>query len=172
MNDDNIFGAALGQLGSIAKKTGEEIIKKPEEMAGDVASEFGLKTDTPSQPGKTEASEEQATKEVVRGLYAPSEKQKDVSQSQKPEDAEFAKQIADKSPEEQQKLMVLRQKLHKEYYEKLVNPPKPQEERPAEKVEKEKKKDLAELQKKEEKKPPPLIQRARERVEKYPGVSG
>lgn len=172
MDDSGILGKALGQLGGIAKKTGEEIVKKPEEMAGDAASEFGLKTDTTPQVSKPASSDEQATREVVKGLYAPSEKQKDVSQSQKPDDSEFTKQIADKSPEEQQKLMALRQKLHKEYYEQLVNPPKQQEERPAEKVEKEKKKELAELQQKEEKKPPALIQRARERVEKYPGASG
>lgn len=172
MDDSGILGKALGQLGSIAKKTGEEIIKKPEEMAGDVASEFGLKTDTAPQTPKSEVSDEQATKEVVKSLYAPSEKKKDDAQTQKPDDTEFAKQIADKSPEEQQKLMALRRKLHQEYYEKLVNPPKPQEERPAEKVEKEKKQEMSELQQKEEKKPPALIQRARERVEKFPGASG
>lgn len=172
MDDGGILGKALGQLGSIAKKTGEEIFKKPEEMAGDVASEFGLKTDSTPQPTKPAPSDEQATREVVKGLYAPSEKKKDDAQSSKPEDAEFAKQIADKSPEEQQKLMSLRRQLHQEYYENLVNPPKQQEERPAEKVEKEKKKEMAELQRKEEKKPPALIQRARERVEKFPGASG
>ncbi len=172
MDDSGILGKALGQLGSIAKKTGKEIIKKPEEMAGDVASEFGLKTDTATQTPEPKSSDEQATKEIVKGLYAPSEKPKDTSQFPKPDDSEFAKQIADKTPEEQQKLMALRQKLHKEYYGKLVNPPKPQEERPAEKAEKEKKQEMAELQRKEEKKPPALIQRARERVEKYPGASG
>ncbi|MDO8620710.1 MAG: hypothetical protein Q7R31_00275 [Candidatus Levybacteria bacterium] len=172
MDDSGILGKALGQLGTIAKKTGEEIIKKPEEMAGDVASEFGLKTDIAPQSPKPTSSDEQATKEVVKSLYAPSEKPKDTSQSPKPDDSEFAKQIANETPEEQQKLITLRQQLHKEYYEKLVNPPKPQEERPAEKVEKEKKQEMAELQKKEEKKPSPLIQRARERVEKFPGASG
>ena len=86
---------------------------------------------------------------------------------------EFRKQIKDKTPEEQKKLMELRQQLHGQYYQNLVNPPKQQEDRPAQKIEREKKEEMQDLQQKEAKKPPPLAtQRARERVEKFPGASG
>lgn len=82
-------------------------------------------------------------------------------------------ELQQKTPEEQKKLADLRQTLHKEYYEKLVNPPKKQEETVAEKVEREKKEDRWELEKKEEKKKPIIsIQRAKQRVERLRGVSG
>ena len=55
--------------------------------------------------------------------------------------------------EDEQKKQALRQRLHSEYYQRLTNPPRVQEERPAEKVEREKKEDRWELQKKETKKP-------------------
>ena len=88
-------------------------------------------------------------------------------------DEEFEKQIAGKTPEEQKKLRELRHQLHAQYYQKLVNPPKQQEERPAEKVEKEKKQEMQELEQKEAKKPAPLaVSMAREKTEKFPGASG
>ena len=100
------------------------------------------------------------TREFVKSLYAPSEKNKTNVQNnpQKPQ-----------GETEEQKIEKLRQELHSKYYQRTFNPPKQQEERPAEKVEKEK---MQDLQQKEKKKPPVLVQRARERVEKYPGASG
>ena len=76
--------------------------------------------------------------------------------------------------QEKQKLAKLRQELHQTtYYEPTFNPPKKQEERPAEKVEKEKKEEQMELQQKEAKKPPEIaVQRAQQKTESFPGASG
>ena len=76
--------------------------------------------------------------------------------------------------EKKKKLEELRRELHKAvYYEPLVNPPKSQkEERPTEKVEREEREEMVELAEKKKKEPPPLVQKIRERVEKFPGTSG
>lgn len=75
------------------------------------------------------------------------------------------------TPEEVQKTAQLRQQLHSEYYQQLTNPPKQQEERPAEKIEREKQEERWELQKKEEEKPEPLaIKREQGKAEKRPGA--
>ena len=99
-----------------------------------------------------------------------------VKATEKP--TEFQEKIADKSPEEQKKLLELRNQLHKDtYYDPTFNrpksPPAGGEERPAEKVENEKKQEMQELQKKEEKKAPPLaVQRERNKAEMFRGVAG
>jgi hypothetical protein len=93
-------------------------------------------------------------------------------QDKKP--SNFQQQIADKSPQEQKKLIELRNQLHKEnYYDPTFNHPKKQEERPAEKVEQEKKQEMMELQKKEEKKPQPLaVVREQNKAEQFRGAAG
>lgn len=95
-----------------------------------------------------------------------------VKSEEKP--TEFQEQIKDKSPEDQKKLLELRQQLHKDvYYDPTFNPVKKQEERPAEKVENEKKQEMAELQQKEEKKlPPPAVIRERNKAEMFRGAAG
>ncbi|MDO8460893.1 MAG: hypothetical protein Q7S38_00460 [bacterium] len=104
------------------------------------------------------ASDKKQTEEVVKGIYAPS-----GSESQEHIDEEKEK------AEIRQKL----QKLHDEtYYNPTFNPPKNQEEKPLEKVEREKQEEMQDLQKKEEEKPPPLVQRAQQKTERFPGTSG
>ena len=120
----------------------------------------------------------QAAKKITKwngphkiGGQKKDQQQNTIQQSFK--DEEFEKQIAGKTPEEQKKLRELRHQLHAQYYQKLVNPPKQQEERPAEKMEKEKMQEMQELEQKEAKKPAPLaVSMAREKTEKFPGASG
>lgn len=154
MVDDSIIGKTLGQLGEIAKQAGKQLTNLPGQMAGEAADEV---KETKQEPSSSKTSEKDETKKVVESLYAKSTDAK----------------VPEKEDEEK-KMLELKQKLHKEsYYDPTFNPPKKQGERPAEKVENEKMQEMQDLQKKEEKKTPPLaIQRASERVEKFPGASG
>ncbi|OGH17421.1 MAG: hypothetical protein A3C22_01805 [Candidatus Levybacteria bacterium RIFCSPHIGHO2_02_FULL_37_10] len=198
MDDTTILGAALGQLGQTVKQVAKQVVKMPEEMAGDLSGQVGgsvkqNETQAVSAKGSGEPqwkSNEEREK-FLRDLYGstqPLEAKADQAkqpvnqtsanplesavENKKP--SEFQEQIADKSPGEQKKLMELRNQLHREvYYDPTFNPVKRQEERPAEKVEQEKKQEMAELQKKEEKKPPPLaVVREQNKAEMFRGASG
>ena len=183
MDKTGILGQALGQLGDVAKKTGESIVKVPVDLAEAAAEQAGVKSD----PTKTASNSQtnttpndnqniQDTKDVVKSLYGKSDDTKKTASNvpQQSQQSELQKQIADKSPEEQKKILELQQKLHREtYYDPTFNPVKKQEERPAEKVENEKKKEMQDLQQKEQEKPPPLaVQRAQRKTEMLPGTSG
>lgn len=174
MDDSGILGSALGQVGNIVKATGQQIVKDSEEMAKDVKSQIVGKK---QEESRWQSDEERI--KFLKDLYGSAKQnsseqvKKDDSQTQHNKKlTEFEKKIADKSPEEQKTLLELRQDLHKEvYYDPTFNPPKKQEERPAEKVENEKKQEMQDLQKKEEKKPPPLaVQRAAQKIENIPGA--
>jgi hypothetical protein len=216
MDDTNIFGNTLNQLGQAAKQTAtdavKQIVKLPEEMASDAGEQIGgskppASTENSKQP--KQQSEWQSDEERVkflRGLYGVSEeKPPENKNTEKKSEAnntsanpfvkaeekknttsanpfvkvqekpsEFQEQIADKTPEEQKKLMELRSQLHKDvYYDPTFNPVKKQEERPAEKVENEKKQEMQELQKKEEDKPQPMaVVMGQNKAERFPGASG
>ena len=201
MNDDSILGNSLGQLGGVIKQTAQQAVKIPKGFVEDVSEQVGVKTEAPVQDNKApqpSTSSDKDTEEFVKGLYAksgpvaePSPEASTAakamadktagqanlgemnSDEKKIVDEEFEKQIAGKTPEEQKKLRELRHQLHAQYYQKLVNPPKQQEERPAEKMEKEKMQEMQELEQKEAKKPAPLaVSMAREKTEKFPGASG
>lgn len=183
MDDTTILGSALGQLGQTAKQTVKQVVKIPEELAKDTGGQIGgaplrqgsegqAKPGEPKQENKSQQqwqSDEERVK-FLKDLYG--------STQPSPEASVSANASADKSeakPEEQKKLIELRNKLHKEnYYDPTFNRPNPPaggEERPAEKVENEKKKEMVDLQKKEDKKPPPLAaQRAAQRVENLPSA--
>ena len=192
MNNNSILGSALGQLGQAVKQGAKQIVKLPEELAKDASGQVGGSKPTEQKPQeqKQEWKSDEERVKFLRDLYGPSQN-KTQEQAKKPENkqsttanplittekkpSEFEEQIKDKSPEEQKKLMELRNQLHKEnYYDPTFNPKNPPaggEERPAEKVENEKKQETVDLQKKEEKKPPPLAaQRAAQRVENLPGA--
>ncbi len=77
-----------------------------------------------------------------------------------------------KSPEEIAKIEVLRRQLHSDYYQNLVNRPKPKEEPVAEKMEKEKQMEALVEQKKEQEKPGPLQNVKQGTGEAVVGVSG
>jgi hypothetical protein len=216
MDDTNIFGNTLNQLGQAAKQTAtdaiKQIVKLPEEMASDAGEQIGgsnpatsaENSKQPKQQSEWQSDEERV--KFLRGLYGVSEEKPPenkniekkseanntsanpfvkaeekknttsanpfVKAQEKP--SEFQEQIADKTPEEQKKLMELRSQLHKDvYYDPTFNPVKKQEERPAEKVENEKKQEMADLQKKEEDKPQPIaVVREQNKAEQFRGAAG
>ncbi len=196
MNDNNLMGAAVGQIGQAvgqaAKKVGLEVAKISEEVVKEAGKQIigEKKEEKPSEKNKNDQyfKSDEERKEYLKHLYGSSdssEKSINNLNANKYEavakdkgTSEFEKQIADKTPEEQKKLIAVRNQLlqqHKQtYYDPTFNPPKKQEEeRPAEKVEKEKKQELAELQEKEAKKPPPLaVVRERNKAEMFRGVAG
>lgn len=181
MDDTTILGSTLGQVGLTAKKVGQQVVKIPEEMAADVGGQVvgstaSAKSDLASgepKGNKPQWSSDEERKEYLKNLYGKTDMSKDGASDVSDKSASSAKASAAK-PEEQKKLIELRNKLHKEeYYDPTFNPVKKQEERPAEKVENEKKKEMVDLQKKEEKKPQPLaVQREQNKAEMFRGASG
>ncbi len=191
MDDTTILGATLGQLGQTVKQAAKQVVKIPEEMAADLGGQVGGASQRsgseeqakPAEKKQQWQSDEERVK-FLRDLYGKSDMSQDGGLSSnkianlnppaggKP--TEFEEQIKDKSPEEKKELMELRNQLHKEvYYDPTFNPVKKQEERPAEKVEQEKKQEMAELQEKEAKKPPPLaVVREQNKAEMFRGASG
>jgi len=197
MDTTTVLGSALNQLGQTIKQTAKQTIKIPEEMGQSFGEQVNPTkkqnapdTQNANASGKWKSNEER--ERFLRDLYGSSEKsspQQDASRKKQTTSAnplvkatekptEFQEQIADKSPEEQKKLLELRDQLHKDtYYDPTFNrpksPPAGGKERPAEKVENEKKQEMQELQKKEEKKAPPLaVQRERNKAEMFRGPSG
>ncbi len=184
MDDTTILGGVLGQLGQTVKQTAKQVVKIPEEMVKDAGGQIGgapLRQGSEGQAkqaasaqGSGEPKQWQSDEERIkflRELYG-SAKQNSPTDSQD-KSTSFAKASAVK-PEEQKKLMELRQQLHKDYYDKTFNPPKKQEEeRPAEKVEQEKKQEMQDLQQKEAEKPPPLaVIREQNKAEMFRGAAG
>ena len=84
-------------------------------------------------------------------------------------------EIKQKELEDKQKHEELRQKLHSEYYQQLVNPSKPKEPHVQEKIEQEKQQDLVKLEEEDKKKPkalPIIATKGMGTAEKFRGVSG
>jgi len=198
MDDTTILGGALNQLGQAAKQAGKQFVKIPGEMTEDLGEQLGMNKDQAaasaqgsSEPKQGQWQSDEERIKFLQDLYGktdqgkqnpPEEKSKTNQTSANPlvkseeskQPSEFQKQIADKSPEEQKKLIELRNQLHKEvYYDPLVNPVKKQEERPAEKIENEKKQEMMDLQEKEEKKPQPIaVVREQNKAEMFRGAAG
>ncbi|MBI4089157.1 MAG: hypothetical protein HY424_00440 [Candidatus Levybacteria bacterium] len=164
MNDDNLIRGAFGQLGQTVKKAGQDMKNLPKQIVQDLGEQLSAKQNSEEKPATNKAgwaSDEERIK-FLKDLYGKSDISKDGGSD------------PGKTPEEQKKLLELRNQLHKEnYYDPTFNPVKKQEERPAEKVENEKKQEMQELQEKETKKPPPLaVQRAQKKTEMFPGSGG
>lgn len=193
MDDTTILGSALNQLGQTAKQTVKQVVKIPEEMAQDAAGQVGFSKqnsgENKASDNKKQWQSDEERIKFLKDLYGKSDMSQDgapdpknsinpsdvsagSTQSKKP--SEFQEQIADKSPEEQKELMALRNQLHREvYYDPTFNPVKKQEERPAEKVEQEKKQEMMELEQKDAKKPPPLaVVREQNKAEMFRGAAG
>ena len=169
MNDDSILGNTLGQLGQFAKQSAKQIVKIPGEMAETAGKQVGATSDV------AEAKEDE-NKKVGKSGFKTDEERSDMSKDgadtiSSDKSATSAEASAAK-PEEQIKLRELRKQLHDQYYQTLTNPQKP-EERPAEKVEKEKKMEALALEEKDKKKPPPLaVVREQNKAEMFRGASG
>ena len=160
MNRSSMIGEILETGGSMAKKSGKTIAKAAGDTAKIAASQI------------TGGDSAVSDKDIVKNLYGITDDKKTNSQQpnqQGPQQTQNQDPV--KSIEDKQKLEEARRQLHNEvYYDPLVNPPKPkEEERPAEKVEKEKMQDLQEDEQKKKDEPPPLVQRTQQRVEKFPG---
>lgn len=182
MNDDSILGNTLGQLGQTVKQTTKQVIKIPKDIVEGIPEQVSLKKEPSPQDNKamqSSKSSDESTREVVKGLYAKSDniqkKTSDEDNAVLKGQPEFKKMIAGKSPEEQKKLLQLHQQLHKQtYYDPTFNPPKRQEERPAEKLEKEeeqkKQMEALEFEEKKKKELSPSVKQGTH--EKVPGISG
>lgn len=120
-----------GVLGGVLEGVKEEL----KESGKTVLEQVGVATK--KQTSKPSSDDQKA---FIKGLYGEAAP---VSEEEKQK----------KELEDKQKAEALKQRLHSEYYQKLVHRPKAPEERPAEKVEREKKEEDWELQKKEAKKP-------------------
>ena len=129
-----------------------------------IAEEVGKFTKTAGEQITGTRSKDE-TREVVKHLYGADEKPGTTEGTEKSTEAQKAE---DKKEIEKKRAQL---RAHQEYFQSLTTP-KPKEERPAEKIEREKKQEMVDLQQKEKKKPPPIVQRAAQRVEKYPGASG
>lgn len=179
MNKTGIIGGILEELETTIGQVGQQVKSVPKAVGQTVASQTGVAPGTP-------VSGQQAgdiNKEVVKSLYAKSDPKAGQNVPPQPPQASAPSdsQASPQSPEEAAKLAEARQKLqahqkqHKEtYYDPLVNPPKREEERPAEKVEKEEEQEEAkemELEQKKQKGDQDIAAtRARERVERPPGA--
>ena len=162
-----IGAEVLEQGGSLVKQGGKQIAGTPSDLAKTVGAQVNP-ISVPSQepPEKAEESSQAATADkskqtqddMLKAMYGKSDKKETELQAmQKKSAEEVAQKHPEMTPEEVQKAQQLKQQLHQEYYQGLINPPKQQEERPAEKVEKEKEKEEMEDLEKEKKKPEPLV---------------
>ena len=170
MNQNDVLGEILEQGQSLVKKGGKAVKSSVSDTAkaavgqitGDNVSQDNSGQNQDVRTG-VDAANKAETEELVKGLYAKSKPGSQTAQT-----PQGVKEADDK-----QKLEKLRQELHGQYYQNLVNRPKPKEERPAEKAEREEKQKMADLQEKEAKKPVSLaVQRAQQSTEKYRGASG
>jgi len=146
----------LENVGEQLKETGKSVVKGIVKAPGDVAQSGVSQVTSTEEPEKlVDKSEEHDRKEFVEGIYG----KKDAN----------LKDVVKKLDEEKEELKKLRQELHSAYYQREFNKPKPPEEKPAERVERQK---MEDLRKEQKKKKPILVQRAQTKTEKYPGASG
>lgn len=167
-----LLGDILEQGGTLAKQTVKQVATTPVSLVKTAAKQAGV-SPTQKEPSTSDQQQTKAqTEEVVKHLYGA----KDASQNNHASIAEGAQgesKDSKRTPEEIQKIEQLRKQLHGQYYQSIINPPKQQEERPVEKVEREQQEQQMELIEKEKKKPQPIaVQRAKNTTESFRGVSG
>lgn len=142
---------------------------------------------TNEQANSAQTAQQQMTDkdrvEFLRNLYGKSDNSsKTKSQGSNPPQKSPISQVLGvpqndpnlgKTPEELAKIESLRRQLHGDYYQKLVNPQKPQEERVVEKLEREEEKEQFEELEKQKKKPSSLPATVKQGTgESVVGVSG
>lgn len=134
-------------------------------------------TNEQASAAKQKMSNDQA-KQFLKDLYGPTDKK--TAKVEKPQQHPVTEALgipqadpnAGKTPEELAKLQGLRNQLHQDYYQGLVNPPKSEEKPVTEKLEEEKKMEELEMAKREEEQPGPLQNVKTGTGEKMVGVSG
>ncbi len=151
------------------------------EQGGAIASTAASQLGTPvgaspqvqaAQPDGGEESPDSAVQKKAQQILT-SQKPKQTTQSV---GQHVLSQLGQKgpTPQEEKKIEELRRELHGKYYQTFTAP-KQQEERPLEKIEREKQQEIHEMQIKqqeEKKKEPISIVRAKNKAEKFRGVSG
>lgn len=161
-----VLGTIVEEVAEELKDTGKAIVKEVGRVPGDSAQSIVSQAADIEAPQKeVEQSRAKDSEEITKHLYAKS------SQNL----TEVApKELIEQKTEEKKKAVreQLKKAAHASYYQGLVNRPKPQEERPAEKVEREKKEDRWKLEEKKAKEKPIAVSRAQQSVEKYRGSAG
>lgn len=148
--DGGLLGEIFEQGGSIVKQTAKTVVKTPLDLAGGAGSQII------GENGQTQLD------------------LKNTPKQSNPDLAKVQNNPNQKSPEELARIEKLKKELHAEYYQQFTNPRK-QEERSAEKVEREEGEKMQELQikKEEEKKNEPIpVIRAKHKAERFRGASG
>lgn len=151
------------QLGSVGKQIGQAVAGAPKSAAKTVAAQIGFEVKEGQQkpPKEMAGKAKKDNADFVKELYGATPNQKPPEQAQNPQ----------KSPEEIQQMMALRQKLHGDYYQKLITPnSRPEEaqqeqEREQERMERLKMEDLQEKKKEDEKKKPIAVLQAERKTE-------
>lgn len=168
----SLLNDSLSQAGQVVKQSAKQVGKAPVEIGKEALSQIGAK---PVQNGESTALAQEQTKDFVKELYAPSVKneQKPEEKKEPQSDADFQKSLEGKTPEEQQKLIQLRNQLHQQYYQSLTAREKTQEEveRPQERVERLEQQDLQKKEEEKQKKPI-LVDKAERAIEANRGASG
>ncbi|MBI4080827.1 MAG: hypothetical protein HY430_03610 [Candidatus Levybacteria bacterium] len=127
------------------------------------------------------AHSDQATKDFVNELYAPSNNNQQLTnnsqQGGNKQPSQFVQnQVkSGKTPEEAQQLEALRKRLHDETYYIPLTRRKPQEQEQQEEQQKKEEEKMEQLQvedKKKQKDQPIAVQMGQQHAEKYPGASG
>lgn len=170
MSANSILDETFEQLVETGKQTGQTLAKTPSDFAKAAATQIkpaagGGPFDANEQKSLGAESDRQAQEEI-KELYGVNESNPILS----PEALQQKK--AQTASSDEQKVAQLRQQLHKNtYYQPLITPK--QEERPAEKIEREEKQERWALQKEEAKKSQPIsVQMAANRTEQFRGTSG
>lgn len=186
MNSNQVIGGfedAIEKGQSLAGKTVKQAVSDfGNTVKGQLGGNQNLQqadqgTNEQGNSNQQKMSDDQA-KQFLKELYGSTDKK--TPKIEKPEEHPIGEALglpqtdpnADKTPEELAKIQSLRSQLHQDYYQNLVNPPKPEEKPVTEKLEEEKKMEELELAKKKEEAPGPLQNVKTGTGEKMVGVSG
>ncbi len=153
MNDDSLLKQGLLGIGTLGKQVGKGVSEESKKTVKSVGQQVvGIESAPDANaenPGREKTSAMQANKskenqELLKAMYGKSE-------------TDSANTPLTGVSQDNQKLAQLRQQFQRDYWERTFNSPKREpEEKPAEKVEREKEEERWKLQEKEKKKPPPL----------------
>ena len=173
MNRDDVLGEVLEKGQSTVQKTGKAVtgaaVNAVKAVTGQVTgsdvSGQQMEANASPQDQASQADAQAQVNDMVKDLYAPSS----------PQDGQPALSKEQIEEADKAKLEQVKQQLHNEvYYQPLINKAQSQgeEERPAEKVEREEIQELQEERNKEKKKPDYALQREQRRAEVKGGIAG
>jgi hypothetical protein len=163
-----------------ALEHGQSLIKKQVQVTTKTVTQqiAGQQTQSPGDPAQAQVAQDKSRNEFLDEMYAPSTN--DAQQPQQPPQqrqslgSAIISQIKGHSAEDNEKMAKIRSELinqHKTtYYEPLIT--KQEEERPAEKVEREVNEERWELQKKKQEEKPIALQMATNKAEQFRGAAG